>query len=148
MSVQVQATRVPKRTIRNGGGLESLCELAAILSAIVGAILTLFQAGITIYVHELILVPGILMFGAAVTWLGWLGWKCVAEHLRLQKKIAGLPYSSEISRPLNSVLYRCGNCSHVTHSETRCEHCGIYFAGGGNEDSKSSEEVRDEGTAI
>jgi hypothetical protein len=54
-----------------------------------------------------------------------------AEIIRLLKKIGGLKFSGEITRPVasDSIFYKCSACGATTYSrnEWKCESCGAIF---------------------
>ncbi|QEG40476.1 hypothetical protein UC8_24880 [Roseimaritima ulvae] len=53
----------------------------------------------------------------------WLLFSCLAEHLRLQKKLAGERFQGRISGPQEEIIWACSQCHHMLHSETHCEVC-------------------------
>ena len=53
--------------------------------------------------------------------------RCFAEHLRLQKKIAGLPFTGRTSGPTEEIVWSCSQCGHVLHSDTCCDACGAHI---------------------
>ncbi len=57
----------------------------------------------------------------------WLLLRCLAEHLRLQKKIAGLHFQGEITGPRVETIWYCGSCDQMLHSESRCDACGVQI---------------------
>jgi len=64
------------------------------------------------------------MIGA---FMNWLLLRCLAEHIRLQKKIAGLDYEGAITGPHEETIGACGNCGQMLHSENRCDSCGAQI---------------------
>jgi len=58
------------------------------------------------------------------TFFQWLLLRCLAEHLRLQKKIAGCEFQGKISGPHEEIIWACGNCGQMLHSQERCDACG------------------------
>jgi hypothetical protein len=63
----------------------------------------------------------ITLFGLFVQWLLL---RCLAEHLRLQKKIAGCDFEGAITGLAEEMIWTCDNCGQILHSETRCDTCG------------------------
>jgi hypothetical protein len=84
----------------------------------------------------LLLVPlfwgsllGILMglLQVVSTLFGWLICRSIGEHIRLQKKIAGLSYLGQISGPASETVMVCSNCQYLLHSKDRCDNCGAII---------------------
>jgi hypothetical protein len=71
-------------------------------------------------------VPGIIACFASLIsgFFQWLILRCVAEHLRIQKMIADLPYEGKITGPVEEELWCCSNCGYTLASTTTCAGCG------------------------
>lgn len=120
-------TRTAKQRIRNGAGLETLVDTTATVILVLASIVAL----------------GLLMTfslwgvaASACTVLGgyvqWLMLRCLAEHLRLLKKIAGCQFAGRITGPAEETIWICNHCGQMLHSETRCDSCNaeIVLNGG------------------
>ena len=108
-----------KRRLRRETGLETLVDITATTLLIFGVLAAFVW----------LLFFSLLGLAASIaTLLGamfqWLLLRCLAEHLRLQKKIAGEPFEGEITGPREETIWACGNCQTMLHSETRCDSCG------------------------
>ncbi len=68
------------------------------------------------------------MIGA---FINWLLFRCLAEHLRLQKKIAGIEFEGAITGPNEETIWSCGNCGQMLHSQSRCDSCGAQIEADG-----------------
>lgn len=116
------AQRTEKRRLRRGTGLETLVDLTTtvilVLSSIVafGLLMTFSFWGVAVSVA--------IMLGA---FLQWLLMRCLAEHLRLQKKIAGMGFEGTITGAAEETIWTCGNCGQMLHSETRCDSCNAQI---------------------
>lgn len=62
--------------------------------------------------------------------ISWLLLRCLAEHIRLQKKIAGLDFEGTITGPNEETIWSCSNCGQILHSENRCDSCGAQIESG------------------
>lgn len=103
------------------GGLESYFDAAAILALCFGGIHFLVSL---LSLHWIGFVTSIyIAFG---TFLGWLLLRGIAELIRLQKKIAGVPFSGAITLGTEHIHYCCSACGKPFYGnvEVRCEHCG------------------------
>ena len=113
------AKAIEKRRLRHTSALESMVDIAALVVLIIGVLVAVaFLFTLSIW--------GLFASMAALTSgvIHWLLLRCVAEHLRLQKKIAGIPYEGRITGPGEEIIKVCGNCGQMLHSETRCDSCG------------------------
>ncbi len=112
------AKGVLKRSMRRGRSLETTVDSSATALLVVFSLLSLCLL-LTLSLAGLI--------GAVTTFLTgyfqWLILRCVAEHLRLQKIIADVPFEGQISGPVEVEIWACSNCGNVLHSETQCEIC-------------------------
>ena len=117
------AQRLEKRRIRRGNGLETLVDIAAM------AILTVGMLAATCLLFTFSAL-GALSSAATLTTalLHWLLLRCIAEHLRLQKRIAGLPFEGQISGPCEDIIWCCSNCGQMLHSAQRCDTCGAQIS--------------------
>ena len=127
------AQRIEKRRIRRRAGLETLVDLAAIVMLDLGFVASLIVLLILIFVHFtwMGLVMAIALFLNAL--LDWLLLRCLAEHLRLQKKIAGCEYEGAITGPVEETIWSCGNCGQIVHTDNRCDACGARLTGDASE---------------
>jgi uncharacterized integral membrane protein len=119
------ATRVEKRRLGAGWALESLVDWVAtviVILAIFSAVVA-FISWRAFHWPAGIVAAQILLSG----FISWLLFRCLAEHLRLQKKIAGLPYVGRITGPREEVVWGCSQCGHVLHSNLQCEVCGAQI---------------------
>jgi hypothetical protein len=113
------AQRIEKRRLLRAGGLESLVDSAACMLLCVGiliscsALLSMSLLGVVVF-----------FLGLFGSFIQWLLFRCIAELIRLQKKLAGLEYSGAISAAVEETIYTCSNCHVLLHSETRCDSCG------------------------
>lgn len=113
------AQRTEKRRLRRGTGLETLVDMVAIASLVLGS---LVAVGLLLTFSWWGLVASI---SAAISaFLNWLLFRCLAEHLRLQKKIAGCDFEGVITGPYEETIWACGNCGQMLHSDVRCDSCG------------------------
>ena len=112
------AKRIEKRQLRRGIGLETIVDIAAIAIVILGFLVTL-----------ILLVTGPVASGCTLigTFFNWLLLRCLAEHLRLQKKIAGCEFQGKISGPSEEVISTCSYCGQMLHSNSRCDACGAQI---------------------
>lgn len=116
------AIRVEKTRLRRGIALESLADMVSIVLLILGAILAIgFLMMFSFW--------GLLASASSMTgsFISWLLFRCLAEHLRLQKKIAGVNFEGAITGPHEEIIWSCGNCGQMLHSESRCESCGAQI---------------------
>ncbi|GAB5406134.1 MAG: hypothetical protein Aurels2KO_43650 [Aureliella sp.] len=118
------ARRVKKRGTTDGMPLESAADAAAIITlgiallAGLGAIVSALQTPVPFVSLPVVIAIGVGGF------FGWLMWRVVAEHIRLQKAIAGLRYSGEISGHREREFWACSACGVPVHSDSRCDGCG------------------------
>jgi hypothetical protein len=107
--------------------LETLVDKVAIGSLFLGAIVAISLL-LTLTVWGLI-----ASFSAMISaFINWLLLRCLAEHIRLQKKIAGLDYEGAITGPYDESVWSCGNCGQMLHSECRCDSCGAQIEAEGS----------------
>lgn len=105
--------------------METLVDLVAMAHLILGSIVAI---GVLLsFTWWGLFASAALMAGAFICWLLF---RCLAEHLRLQKKIAGLHFEGPITRPYEVTLWSCGNCGQMLHSDSRCESCGALIEPG------------------
>ena len=121
----IEAERVKKRRLRRGTGLETLVDTTALVLLVIGmslaALVLLTKLSFNGFVDALQL--------AMVTFVLWLFLRCLAEGLRLLKKIAGEEFEGRITGPYEDWIYVCSNCNNVLHNDDRCEICGAVCAG-------------------
>lgn len=116
------AKRIRKRSLRRRSGLETLVDTTAVIILnlgglmAVGLLLTISWWGLLTAFTELI-----------GTFISWLLLRCLAEHLRLQKKIAGLEYEGQITGVSEQTIWACSNCGQMLHTDDRCESCGAQI---------------------
>ena len=116
------AHRVPKSTGSRSNGLESTLDLAAKALLWLGII---FAGAWLLYFRTSGIVPAcIVFFGGFLTWLIF---RALAELLRIQKMIAGIEYSGEISSGAEVIVDSCSLCGMMLHSEARCDSCGAQI---------------------
>lgn len=117
------ARRTEKRRMRRGAGLETLADMAAIAFLVLGFVVAL---GLLMTFS----LSGLVASGSALigAFLQWLLLRCLAEHLRLQKKIAGCEFEGAITGPSEEIIWACSNCGQMLHSDDRCESCGAQIA--------------------
>ena len=108
-----------KQRLRRGTGLETVVDLVANGVLILGSIIA-FVLLLTVSLWGL--VASCLVVVSAS--LKWLLFRCLAEHLRLQKKIAGYEFEGSITGPIEETVWACSNCGQMLHSESRCDSCG------------------------
>lgn len=118
--------RTEKRRLIRGTGLETLVDMIAIAFLIFGAMVAI---GLLLTFTIWGLIASISTILGAL--LIWLLLRCLAEHIRLQKKIAGLDYEGAITGPCEETIWSCGNCGQMLHSENRCDCCGARIESGG-----------------
>ncbi len=56
--------------------------------------------------------------------MDWLLLRCLAEHLRIQKKIAGLDYEGAITGPHEEMIWSCGSLRAIFAFGEPCDACG------------------------
>jgi hypothetical protein len=117
--VLLTTNRIAKKRLQRGIGLETIVDA----TAIVGLVLSCIIACPFFFTFSLwgFLIAISIPTGA---FFQWLLLRCIAEHLRLQKKLAGYPFQGEISGPKDFTVWACGNCGQFLHSESMCEACG------------------------
>ncbi len=120
------AKRTEQRRLRRGTGLETLVDIVAIAFLILGAIVAIGLL-LTFRMWGLIASFSTLV-GAFMTWLLL---RCLAEHIRLQKKIAGIGYEGAITGPHEETIWSCGNCGRMLYSADRCDACGAQIESDG-----------------
>lgn len=108
--------------MRRAIGLETLVDRAAIAFLVLG----LIAGSILLLTFSLwgVLASCLAVFGAIVDWLLL---RCLAEHLRLQKKIAGCEFEGAITGSSVETVSVCGNCGQMLHSDSRCDSCGAQI---------------------
>lgn len=118
------AHRVAKEQLHSSGGLETKVDIAAGVLVLLQGVAAVFLVGA---LHEEGLIPaaGILF----ASFFQWLLLRCLAEHLRLQKKQAGVAYEGRISGPTMITIYCCSSCQSMLHSDSRCDMCGAEIQG-------------------
>lgn len=116
------AQRVEKKRLRKGTALETVVDLVAISHLIIGAIIA-FVLLMTLSLWGLA-ASASTMFAA---FQSWLLLRCLAEHLRLQKKIASVEFEGKITGPIEETVLSCGNCGQVLLSDSRCDSCGAQI---------------------
>lgn len=113
------AKGVFKRKLRRGNSLETRVDFFAILLLIVFVIISLCLL-LTFTLAGLVGSVSTLMTG----FFQWLILRCVAEHLRLQKMIADLPFEGNITGPIEEEVWCCSKCGYTLQSITDCNGCG------------------------
>ena len=103
---------------RYRGGLEGRLDLIgvglfciAVLMAVLFAVETHLEGW---WVCLLQIVSGVVT---------WTLFRAIAEHLRLQKKNAGLPYGGKISSNSEEPLYLCSACQVQVDTPYYCYRC-------------------------
>lgn len=113
------AKGVFKRKLRRGNSLETLVDVSATFLLVIFSLISLLL---------LLTVSFAGLVGSVTTFLTgyfqWLILRCVAEHLRLQKLMADVPFEGKISAPAEDALWCCSNCGSTLHSIDHCEGCG------------------------
>ena len=120
--MSLTAKRIRKRSLRRGNGLETLVDVTAIVVFILGSLIAIVLL-LTFSLWGL-LAAGSQLLGA---FIGWLLLRCLAEHLRLQKKIAGVHFEGHITRAMEQTIWACSNCGQLLHADDRCESCGAQI---------------------
>lgn len=104
---------------RSSGGLENLLDVAANFIFVIGVILA---AAVLVWQRLFGIVPAVvILINSAI---GWLLLRSIAEIIRIQKKMARLPYTGMISGGDQIVVYKCSDCGAMLHSESWCDSCG------------------------
>jgi hypothetical protein len=111
-----------KIRLRRGTGLETVVEGAAIAFLILGAMVALVLL-MTFSIWGLIASFSTII----AAFVQWLLLRCLAEHIRIQKKIAGLNYEGTISGSREETIWSCGDCGQMLHSASRCDSCGAQI---------------------
>jgi hypothetical protein len=132
-AVTLTTKRVQKVVRTPVNGLETLVELAATVVLATGLIFELVLLVVFVIQSRsneslqpafwfwiLLASLGTLLHAFVI----WLVLRCLAEHLRLQKKIGGLPYEGTITGPKEELVWTCGNCGHRLRSMGQCDFCG------------------------
>ena len=117
------------------GGLEGWLDVIGGLFFLLAALLAGLIAVATNF--EWWWVGLILLFEALVAWTFT---RVMAEIVRLQKKIAGLPYGGQISQNTSDAAYGCGECGAPIYHPYRCHKCGCQLV--------SDQELADELASI
>lgn len=122
------ATRIHRSRLQRGIGLEKLVDVTAIAVAIIGCIVAVFQ---------LFSMPKLALLAflstLATTFIYWLLLRCLAEHLRLQKRIAGLSFDGQITGAREELIDLCSNCGQMLNSDSRCSGCNAAISDNENE---------------
>lgn len=106
--------------------METLVDVVAIAFLFLGAVVAIGLL-LTFTMWGLI-----ASFSAIISaFINWLLLRCLAEHIRLQKKIAGLDYEGSITGPHEETIWSCSNCGQMLHSENRCDSCGAQIESDG-----------------
>ncbi len=113
------ASRIEKYRQQRATGLETLVDIVAIGSLIVSALVTVGLLMTFTLVGTV--VAGCCLLGG---FLLYVLLRCVAEHLRIQKKIAGCKYEGQITGPQEELVVACSNCGMILHSSSHCDGCG------------------------
>ena len=116
--LNLTAKRIEKRRLRRGSSLETLVDLVAIVLLILGAVVA---TGLLLTITLWGLITSFSTMICA--FINWLLLRCLAEHIRLQKKIAGLDFDGAITGPNEETIWSCGNCGQMLHAENRCDSC-------------------------
>ncbi len=116
------AKRIAKSRLRHGTGLETIIDFAALGSLIIGALIAIFPF-MTFQLEGFLASVGVLL-GAC---LHWLLLRSLADHLRLQKKIAGCNFEGSISGKQLETIWTCGHCGQMLHADHRCDGCGAQI---------------------
>ena len=124
------AERVVKQREVGGTGLESIADATAYVLLFLGGLLAI--AYFVLWATRGWLFWGLIGFAGTLlaAFVQWVLLRSVAEHLRLQKKIAGFQFSGRISGAQTETVWICGNCGQMLHSEDRCDGCGARVSSG------------------
>ncbi len=118
------ANRIEKRRLPRKRGLETIADWVAIAFLVVGVIVAVIF--LYMYFKEDAIHWGLLAVVATLfsAFVYWLLFRCLAEHLRLQKKIAGLRFDGAITGQEEEIIWACSHCGHVLYADHRCDYCG------------------------
>ncbi|TWU04287.1 hypothetical protein [Stieleria varia] len=108
--------RFEARRIVRGVPLETLLDVTAKVTVVVGSFIVLAAIVAVQSLEPMIMLAGLFF--------QWLFLRCIAEHIRLQKKIAGIDFAGRISGPRLETIWACGHCNSMLHSENHCDNCG------------------------
>jgi len=124
---------IPKSAIKNKttskhGGIERDLDLLSSFFFITGVVCAVCTVPI---LASLSFSVGLsLIYGCGVAFILCVLLKAASETIRLLKKLNGLDYNGEISKPEIRILYSCSLCSaEVSASATiaACPHCSAIF---------------------
>ncbi len=104
--------------------LETKADIAAIYLLIFAGVVATFQI---LSFTSVGIVTAVAAIASGV--LSWLLFRCIAEHLRLQKKMAGVPFEGRITQAGEEMCWACSSCGMILHSDTRCDACGAEIEG-------------------
>lgn len=116
------AKGVYKRSLRKGNGLETLVDVSATGLFVLFSLLS-FLLLLTFSLPGLIAAFTTFLTG----YFQWLILRCVAEHLRLQKMMADVPFEGNISGPREDAIWVCSHCGAMLHAIDKCESCGAVI---------------------
>lgn len=117
--MELTARPIPRPRKIIGTGLETILDVVSVIALIAGGLLVIaavIQSGGRAVLQIMSILAG--------AFLNWLLLRCLAEHLRLQKKIAGLEYEGRITGSYDEVVMTCSNCGSTLHSNVTCDRCG------------------------
>ncbi|MEM1070658.1 MAG: hypothetical protein AAGI63_17270 [Planctomycetota bacterium] len=117
------AYKVEKRILRRGNGLESLVDMVALAVVLNGSlvafcVLLWFASLWGLFASIQVLVSSCF---------SWLLLRCLAEHLRLLKKISGQDFEGEITGSREQVVWGCSLCGHTLYSDEYCDACNAQI---------------------
>ena len=118
-----------EQSVQRTGGLEGTIDILAWCWLIIGCIATIAWFGLMVADFGMRAAAN-----AAASFLStltiWAVLRAIAEHLRLQKKIAGVAYGGKITAPYERdlTIYRCEKCGHMLYDDSRCDACGAEIA--------------------
>ncbi len=115
----ITAKRTELRRIQRGIALETLVDMVAMATLLLGVLASI---GLLLTFSLWGFLASCSVVAGAV--LNWLVLRCLAEHIRLQKKIAGCPFEGQISGPREVTIWSCSHCGQMLHATDRCDHCG------------------------
>lgn len=127
-----KASRVARKRHQGRKALESTVDFLAVFLFGLGCLLAAVVLGVYTYATDFSLfMAGVIHSSLIVlgAFINLILFRCLAEHLRLQKKIAHLPFEGEITGPREESFWACGNCGQVLHSENKCDECGATIVG-------------------
>ena len=125
------AVRVRKKSGATLGGLEQLLDTLANALFIVGLLIAGGQL-LLLAIRPIMLLAALSSALTALSALiSWAVFRFMAEVIRLLKKIAGLPYSGELTGGTYQDTYdACSLCGSRLYSQTRCDHCDARVVDG------------------